>query len=115
MSHNAFRRFVIMLTLFTVLGTPLVSLAGPHRAVSGRAESRLDERSPLTWLWSLLERVWEKEGCRIDPNGRCVTEPVVAPKAGCMIDPHGQCLPESITPAYEGCSIDAYGRCLGGQ
>jgi hypothetical protein len=94
MSHNTFRRFVIVLTLTAVLGTPLVSQAGPHRAVSGRAESRLEELSPLTWLWSLLERVWEKEGCLIDPHGGCVKASVVAPKAGCMIDPHGQCLPE---------------------
>ena len=94
MSHNTFRRFVIVLTLLAVLGTPLVSQASPHRAVSGRAEIRLDELSPLTWLWSLLERTWEKEGCRIDPSGQCVAEPVVAPKAGCRLDPDGQCLPD---------------------
>ena len=92
MSHNAFRGFVIVLTLSAILGTPLVSQAGPHRAVSGRAESRLDESSPLTWLWSLLDRVWEKEGCLIDPHGGCVKEPVVAPKNGCSIDPYGRCL-----------------------
>ncbi len=114
MSHNTFRRFVIVLTLFAVLGIPLVSQAAPHRAMSGRAESWLDELSPLVWLRSLLERVWEKEGCLIDPNGRCVTTPV-APKAGCMIDPHGQCLPESIAPTENGCIIDPNGRCLGRQ
>jgi hypothetical protein len=92
MSHNAFRRLVLVLGLIAVLGTPLASLAGPHRAGAGRTEVRLDELPPLTWLWSLLERVWEKEGCSIDPFGRCVKEPVVVPKEGCLIDPHGRCL-----------------------
>ena len=114
MSHNTFRRFVIVLTLSAVLGTPLVSQAGPHRAMSGRTEIRLDELSSLTWLWSLLERIWEKEGCRIDPSGQCVKELTVAPKAGCRIDPNGQCLPD-LQEADAGCSIDPYGRCLGGQ
>ena len=111
MSHNAFRRFVIVLTLAALLGTPLISQAGPHRA-SGRAETRLDQLSALSWLWSLLERVWEKEGCRIDPNGQCVTEPVMAPKEGCSIDPYGQCLPKPVT-TKNGCIIDPNGRCLG--
>ncbi len=92
MSHNAFRRLVIVVALFAFLGTPLASLAAP-RATAGRTESRLDELSPLTWLWSLLERVWEKEGCSIDPFGRCLREPVT-PKIGCSIDPFGRCLPD---------------------
>lgn len=115
MSHNTFCRFVIVLTLFAVLGMPLVSQAAPHRAMSVRAESWLGELSPLVWLRSLLERVWEKEGCSINPFGRCVTEPVVTPKNGCLIDPNGRCLPASTTPTDNGCSIDPYGRCLGGQ
>ncbi len=91
-SRNTSRRFVIVLTLIAVLGMPLVSQAGPHRALSGRTESRMEELSPLAWLWSLVERVWEKEGCRIDPDGQCVKESV-APKEGCSIDPYGRCLP----------------------
>lgn len=114
MSHNTFRRLVIVLALSAFLGTPLASLAAPHRAVRGRAEIRLDELSPLTWLWSLLERAWEKEGCLIDPNGRCVKESVVVPKEGCRIDPFGRCLPEPVT-IKNGCIIDPNGRCLGGQ
>jgi hypothetical protein len=111
MSHNTFRRFVIVLTLLVVLGTPLVSFAGPHRAVSGHAESRVDEVSPLTWLWSLLERVWEKEGCSIDPYGQCATEPVT-PKIGCSIDPFGRCLPEPMIAPKAGCRLDPNGQCL---
>lgn len=111
MSHNAFRRFVIVVALSAFLGTPLASLAAPHRAVPGRAETRLNELSPLTWLWSLLERAWEKEGCRIDPDGHCVKESVMNPKIGCSIDPFGQCLPEPVA-TKNGCSIDPYGRCL---
>ena len=92
MSHNTFRRLSIVLALSAFLGTPLASLAAPHRAMPGRAEIRLNELSPLTWLWSLLERAWEKEGCSIDPYGRCLPEPVTAPKNGCSIDPYGRCL-----------------------
>ena len=112
MARNTFRRIVIVLTLAAVLGTPLVSQAGPHRGVSGRTESRLEERFPLAWLWNWVERGWEKAGCRIDPNSQCVAEPVVAPKAGCSIDPYGRCLPELVVTPKNGCSIDPFGRCL---
>jgi hypothetical protein len=134
MSHNTFRRLSIVLALSAFLGTPLASLAAPHRALAARAEIRLNELSPLTWLWSLLERAWEKAGCRIDPSGQCMKELTVVPKAGCRIDPNGQCLPEpmttkngclidpngrclpeSMTLTDAGCSIDPYGRCLGGH
>jgi hypothetical protein len=111
MSRNTFCRFVIVLTLAAVLGTPLVSQAGPRRTVPGRAESRLEELAPLAWLWSLVEKGWEKAGCRLDPNGQCMPEPMVAPRAGCSIDPYGWCLPEPVT-LKAGCRLDPDGRCL---
>jgi hypothetical protein len=36
---------------------------------------------------SAAQRPQSKEGCNIDPSGRCVT------KAGCNVDPSGRCLP----------------------
>ncbi len=94
--------------------------------------------APLSSLWSWLINLWEKNGCAIDPWGRCLssTAPAqptgadngcmidpdgrcrVAPtKNGCMIDPSGRCLPtaapvEPATSAGNGCSIDPGGRCL---
>jgi hypothetical protein len=94
--------------------------------------------APLPSLWSWLVNLWEKNGCAIDPHGRCLpgAAPVqpdgadngcgidpwghcqVAPaKNGCMIDPHGRCLPVAapVQPASadNGCSIDPWGRCHG--
>jgi hypothetical protein len=48
-------------------------------------------------LWSFLNRLWVKEGCSIDPHGRCITGAVTNSDApaqsdhGCHIDPHGGC------------------------
>jgi hypothetical protein len=112
MSRNVFRRLVAVFVLFVALGTPLVSWAGP---AAQRSEARLAGPTPLAWFWSFLARIWTKEGCRIDPNGQCLPEPIVTPKTGCSIDPYGHCLPNSVTTTEEGCSIDPYGRCLDGQ
>ena len=70
--------------------------------------------APLTSLWSWLISLWEKNGCMIDPSGRCL--PSVAPAQpasadnGCSIDPGGRC---RVAPAKNGCMIDPSGRCLG--
>ena len=46
-------------------------------------------------FWSFLQRLEAKDGCRIDPFGRCepAPSPVSQSKDGCHIDPWGRCLP----------------------
>lgn len=79
----------------------LALLAAPWSAAADPADL-------FSRLLRLLSGLWEKEGCIIDPNGRCA--PVT--DAGCLIDPDGQCAP--VIPDA-GCIIDPNGRCMSGQ
>lgn len=54
MSRINFRRGIAVLVLGMVLGAPLASSAAPR-----------------AWLWAFLARAWAKNGCHVDPNGRC--------------------------------------------
>lgn len=51
--------------------------------------------APLSSLWSWLISLWEKNGCAIDPWGRCLPSTTPAQPAsadnGCSIDPGGRC------------------------
>jgi hypothetical protein len=115
MARFVFRRMVTVFALIAVLGTPLSSMAAP-RAAAGRSEAH-SAAAPesLAWLWSLLARVWAKEGCRIDPNGRCITDSQTTTDEGCSIDPYGPCLTGTQDNTDAGCMIDPYGRCIPGH
>ena len=98
MHRTSLRRKIVLLLLVGILATPWFAVAGP------RTESNsADDRPPATHLvffgrlWSFLERAWSESGCYIDPDGRCMTEPV--PNAG------------TTTRQDEGCYIDPNGRC----
>jgi hypothetical protein len=43
--------------------------------------------------WVFLKSFWAEEGCRLDPNGHCLTDTTQAPvtDTGCMLDPDGRC------------------------
>jgi hypothetical protein len=63
-------------------------------------------------LWALFSSLWDtKEGCGMDPNGRCLE----TPKAGCGMDPNGQCLPAPQPTSDIGCGMDPDGRCTPGS
>jgi hypothetical protein len=97
---SPFRRGILALLLLTL--TLLASSAA--WAAGGPAgrnqQSAVAKPAPATLLgraWSLLTALWDKEGCNIDPNGRCVTGPAPSPlvpaqvDTGCNIDPDGRC------------------------
>jgi hypothetical protein len=84
---------LLTLTLLTTSGAWAAS--GPagrkneHPAVVKPASASLLGRA-----WNLLTALWDKEGCGIDPDGRCIAPaPVVPAQAdtGCGIDPNGRC------------------------
>jgi hypothetical protein len=106
MSSHTLRRSAVLL-LIAVLLTPLASAANP-RAETASPAAAVEPLELLSRLWSLLVR--SKEGCNIDPNGRC--------KEGCNIDPSGRCAPQPASQpdgalqTKEGCHIDPNGRCL---
>jgi hypothetical protein len=118
MRTRSFPRQVVPLLLAATLAAPW-SLAAeprrdaPHRASAAAASARLPLLAPL---WSLLTSVWGKEGCHIDPNGRCVANPdsgLIAPAdTGCNIDPSGCAAAREASlasPADEGCHLDPSG------
>ncbi len=84
------RRTAVLFSLIAVLATTCVSAAGLQNAGP----------RPLMASAELLDRVLSflrphlKEGCHIDPDGRCHTSTAQPPhtKAGCHLDPDGRCL-----------------------
>jgi hypothetical protein len=94
------RRLTVLLLLATILASPVLGAEPRPRAEGRRADSVpsmvLKIRVELS---SILNRLWIKAGCIIDPNGVCTTEPslptVTADETeiGCGIDPHGSCDP----------------------
>lgn len=95
MSKPLVRRLIVVLILSAFLGSPASSWAGPRSHSAARpSRHQTAVRSPLSWLWNTLVSGREKEGCRIDPNGRCLAvSPQQTADAGCSADPYGQCLP----------------------
>jgi hypothetical protein len=107
-------RRVVVLLLIVAVAVPLAA-APIHRS----DPVRLEGTGPLASLWTWLSQVWTKNGCAIDPGGRCLPGAVPAPPAGadngCGIDPHGICHSTAIPllQADNGCGIDPDGRCKG--
>jgi hypothetical protein len=86
------RRITIVL-LLTILAAPWSSAALP-RAASACPIPAVGLPSLLDGFWRFVRIVWTKEGCHIDPDGRCTPDPAPQPtqKEGCHIDPNGQCI-----------------------
>jgi hypothetical protein len=96
MSHPIVRRLVVVLTLSAFLGSPATSLAAPRSAARhSNSKPYTAARAPLSRLWNALVSVWEKEGCRIDPNGLCLPSSQESVDNGCGLDPYGRCIPGS--------------------
>lgn len=92
MKTVSIRRKILFLLLVMVLATPWASVAGLERE-SPRAMEGVELAVPeiFSRIWSFLRGEWGKEGCNIDPWGRCTPTP--QPKEGCHIDPWGRCIP----------------------
>jgi hypothetical protein len=111
MSSSILRRLIVVLALCAFLGAPATSLAGP-RSSARFSEDRTVSASLLSRLWNAVVSAWEKEGCTIDPYGRCAPKSQTTTDNGCTIDPFGRCLTDTQDSADAGCSADPYGRCL---
>ena len=110
MSNRNFRQSVVALVLVALLGAPLTASAAPRRA-AGLLGERAVSSGLFTWLWEFLGGSWSKEGCMIDPFGRCVSDSLET-EEGCRIDPNGRCVTEPLPTNKEGCLIDPNGRCI---
>jgi len=110
MPTSNFRQSVIALVLVALLGAPLTASAAPRVGGFRLQDSYSDA---VTWLWSLLASRLSKNGCSIDPLGRCLTDPEQTTKEGCSIDPFGRCATVPEEPVKNGCMIDPSGiRCV---
>lgn len=99
MSRSTIVRSLAVLILCLNLATPWAS------AAPVRSEEEPVAGSFAGWLWEVVRGWWEKAGCQVDPNGRCIE----GEKAGCQADPFGRC----IEGEKAGCVVDPYGRCIG--
>jgi hypothetical protein len=89
------RRKILLLVLISILATPWASATVPQGAsvqpVQAVEPAALDLFSSI---WSFVRGAGRKEGCNIDPSGRCTPQnPPPRTKAGCHIDPWGRCIP----------------------
>lgn len=95
------RQFAVLVVVLG-LGISQASASQPVRETAGRdSKPALSFFAGLETLWANL---WTKEGCRIDPWGRCVTSTA---DAGCRIDPWGRCI--DLSTADAGCRMDPLG------
>jgi hypothetical protein len=124
-------RFVALAVLAAslALSASRAVAAPPREELQARPAQSADTLWDLWgWLRSVLAPVWSKEGCSIDPDGRCIAGRVqltpAKPKGdnGCSIDPSGQCRGAAVHRAPlsplgdEGCSIDPSGAgCAGNR
>ena len=111
MYRFSFCRPALVLALLLLVVAPWEAAAGPRL---GGAQSRAafsDSATPDVFLelLSFFARLWEKAGCKLDPNGQCAPVQI---DNGCSLDPHGQCAP---IQTENGCGIDPSGGCVSGQ
>lgn len=107
------RHRLVSLLLLGLLAVP---------AAWGRPAPRKSPSPPQRPAFSLLDLIqvwlgfssntsWLKEGCKVDPFGRCL--PQAATDGSCLIDPFGKCS-ENVT-TDEGCRVDPNGHCSTGH
>jgi hypothetical protein len=104
-------RRVLTLLLVTALAATTALAQPPTGAFQPLRPALSDSGDLIARLWSLLGRPWTKNGCGLDPSGRCLTKgsSPVAGDNGCGIDPSGGRCPATTK---NGCSVDPNGRCL---
>jgi hypothetical protein len=94
MSKHIVRRLIVVLALSAFLGSPATSLAGPRSsaAAARHARAQTAPQDLLSRVWNSLVRAWEKNGCELDPYGRCLPASQTSTDNGCLIDPNGRCI-----------------------
>src|SRR4051812_21584432 len=102
-------RRIVLLAILVLLIAPWASAAPRHGSTPPASFSvGIGIPDVLSLAWRFITGGWIKEGCQIDPGGRCV--PPLPTKEGCNIDANGHCLP--AVPTKTGCQIDPSGQCL---
>jgi hypothetical protein len=102
------RRIVLLATLVLLIAPWASAAPRPGSTPPSSAFVGIGIPDVLSLAWRFITGGWIKEGCQIDPSGRCIT--TLPTKEGCNIDPSGRCLPP--LPTKTGCTIEPDGRCL---
>ncbi|HEY0510872.1 MAG TPA: hypothetical protein VGH73_03150 [Thermoanaerobaculia bacterium] len=94
MTRTSFSKVLLASVFALLLSMP--TLAAERRIPSGarRAKVSVSITEAFLQFWSSMTGGLTKEGCTIDPDGRCIVR-AVAPTssdAGCTIDPNGHCV-----------------------
>lgn len=105
MPTSNFRKSAFALVVVALLAAPSVASAAPRAGGFRLQDSYSDV---VAWLWNILASRSAKNGCSIDPNGRCVS----SSKEGCRIDPSGRCVTDTLQSSDNGCLIDPSGHCV---
>jgi len=79
MSRIPLARSVVLLLLVLFVAAPFASAAAPPGRIVRSAAGRFEASNLLSRLMSWLTGVWEKNGCMIDPGGRCLSGTGAAP------------------------------------
>jgi hypothetical protein len=120
------RRKITALAIAAALTVPWASAAAPS------ARQQIAGLGFLQQLWSALTGFWDigvtpDDGCKMDPDGRCVMGPTAAGTAsmtlddGCTMDPSGgrcgagRAIAEPVFTPDDGCKMDPSGGCLPGS
>ena len=86
MTRSALRRTSASF-LFLLLSLTTLAAAAPARSAAGPKARPSTGQTVVSFVWSTLIRLWQKEGGSLDPNGKPLTNPVT-PEGG-SLDPSG--------------------------
>jgi hypothetical protein len=118
MMPQTLRRKTILLLLIAVLAAaPWASAAGGPAVPGPAAVFAYAQLDLFSSAWRFLTSLWSKEGCAIDPDGRCApgafqqSPSTIKTDSGCAIDPNGHCLTRPANQSDSGCHIDPNGLC----
>ena len=107
-------RLVLTLLLAVVLaGTAALAQSPSGSALRPLRATELASPNLFSRLWSLLAS-WSKNGCSVDPSGRCLNQggTLTTGDNGCSVDPDGRCQASQATSQTKnGCQVDPSGRC----
>ena len=97
MPMTSVRRTILFLLCAVALAAawPSSAAGAPRESIRSAQAGESVVPEFFNRLWSLLRRVEGKDGCHIDPDGRCTSAqpPEHQRKDGCRIDPLGHCIP----------------------
>lgn len=92
---TAFKAVALLLLLIVL---PWTAAAEPPHRIAGASKPYHGSSSvaaPLNSLWKWLTSLWDKNGCMIDPDGRCISGAAPAQPTStdnrCGLDPGGRC------------------------